>query len=184
MGEPRPPLPVKLFIGMLSSDPKLFSACTDILGNEYGPLDDESDFLPWDVTDYYREELGSNIIRKFLFFERAMDPGKLPAIKHFTNRLEKQFARTEGTTLRRRINIDPGYITEAKVVLATSKDFVHRLYIGENMYAEITLRYSAQSRSFIPHEFTYPDFRTDAYLALFNNARERLHVSLQKGPHR
>jgi len=178
MREGRPPLPVKLFIGMLSPEPELFTVCTEILGREYGPVESESNLFSWDNTNYYREEMGEHILRKFLFFERVMDPGKLPSVKRFTIDLEKQFASLERYSLRRRINIDPGYVTEAKVVLATTKDFSHRLYIGDNLYGEVTLRYSTKERSFIPHEFTYPDFRTEAYLTLFNGVRKSLRVAL------
>ncbi|HUI45775.1 MAG TPA: DUF4416 family protein [Nitrospirota bacterium] len=178
MKESHPPLPVKLFVGMLSPEPELFKACAEILGSEYGPVEYESDLFSWNNTDYYCDEMGENILRKFLFFERVMDPGKLPSVKHFTIGLEKRFAIFERDSLRRRINIDPGYVTEAKVVLATTKDFAHRLYIGDNLYGEVTLRYSTKERSFIPHEFTYPDFRTDVYLALFNGVRESLRVAL------
>jgi len=163
---------------MLSPETELFSVCSEILCREYGPIESESDLFSWDNTDYYREEMGEKILRKFLFFDRVMDPGKLPSVKHFTIGLEKRFAALERSSLRRRINIDPGYVTEAKVALATTKDFAHRLYIGDNIYGEVTLRYSTKARSFIPHEFTYPDFRTEAYLALFNGVRESLRVAL------
>ncbi len=180
MGTLRHPLPVKLFVGMLSPERHLFDACTEILVQEYGPLDAESGLFPWSQTDYYRNELGSGILRKFLFFERTIDPGTLPSIKHLTNRLECTYSVQSGDKLRRRINLDPGYITEAKVVLATTKDFVHRLYIGDDIYAEVTLRYDARQRSFEPHEQTYPDYRTRDYLDLFNAARENLRVDLSK----
>ncbi len=181
MKENHQPLPVKLFIGMLSPEPGLFITCAEILAHEFGPIESESDLFNWFNTDYYREEMGENILRKFLFFKQLMDPGKLPSVKHFTIDLETRFAKHEGNILRRRINIDPGYVTEAKVVLATTKDFAHRLYIGNNLYGEVTLRYSTKARSFIPHEFTYPDFRTESYLALFNGARKTLRTLLHSG---
>jgi Domain of unknown function (DUF4416) len=182
MREIHPPQPVKFFVGMLSPHPELFSACTELLCRKYGPVDTESDLFRWDCTDHYRDEMGENIIRKFIFFERLMDPGNLPSIKHLTIDMEKQFAVPGSGSLCRRINLDPGYVTEAKVVLATTKDFVHRLYIGENLYGEVTLRYSAKERSFIPHDLTYPDYRTKSYLELFNNARESLRAALQNSP--
>ncbi|MGE5173567.1 MAG: DUF4416 family protein [Betaproteobacteria bacterium] len=180
MGEIHPPLPVKLFIGMLSSEPALFDTCSEILQGDYGPLEDESGLLPWDNTDYYREEMGTGILRKFLFFKRIIDPGKLSSIKILTNILEKNYAVRDGQSYRRRVNLDPGYVTEAKVVLATTKDFAHRIYIGEGIYAEATLRYSTKERKFAPFEHTYPDYRTEAYLALFNSARENLRAALHK----
>jgi hypothetical protein len=181
MGTLRHPLPVKLFVGMLSPEPPLFDACADILIKEFGPLEAESVLFPWSTSDYYRNELGSDVFRKFLFFEETMDPGKLPSIKHFTNTLERTCGAVQsGEQLRRRINLDPGYITEAKVVLATTKDFAHRLYIGYDIYAEVTLRYDTKQRSFKPCEHTYPDYRTPEYLDLFNAARENLRLALNK----
>jgi len=178
MGEIHSPLPVKLFVGMLSPDPALFADCADKLSRQYGPLEYQSQPMPWDKTDYYREEMGDGILRKFLFFAGTIDPGKLPGIKHFTNSLEQAFAVPDRLARRRRINLDPGYLTEAKVVLATTKDYAHRLYIGENMYAEVTLRYDGKERSFTPHEFTYPDFRSREYLTLFNRVRQKLREEL------
>ncbi len=82
--------------------------------------------------------------------------------------------------IRRRINLDPGYITEAKVVLASTKDFSHRVYIGENIYAEVTLRYSSKERSFTSCDHTFFDFRTEAYRLLFNTARYLLRERLKQ----
>ncbi len=180
MGTARHPLPVKLFVGMLSREAALFDACAEILKKEYGPLESESALLPWNKTEYYRDEMGSEILRKFLFFEQAIDPGRLPSVKRFTNAVESTYGISYGERLKRRINLDPGYVTEAKVVLATTKDFAHRLYIGDDIYAEVTLRYDAKQRSFAPHDQTYPDYRTKEYLELFNEAREKLKSDLNK----
>ena len=180
MADIRPPLPVKMFIGMISAEPALFDACASVLTAHYGPLDFKSEVLPWNRTDYYRNEMGSELYRMFLFFERLMDPGTLPSLKHFTNALERTFAVPAGHGLRRKINLDPGYVTEAKVVLATAKDFAHRIYIGEELYAEVTLRYNMKDRSFAPHEYTYPDYDSETYLALFNRVRKNLRTALHK----
>lgn len=180
MGVMRPPLPVKLFIGMLSPEPDLFDACAKILGAEFGPLDFESAILPWNKTAYYRDEMGPNILRKFLFFGPLLDPGRLPLIKKFVVDLEREYSVSADRQMRRMINLDPGYITEAKVVLATTKDFAHRIYIGENIYAEVTLRYSTKERRFVPHEYTYPDYKSEDYLALFHKARQNLRAALNK----
>jgi hypothetical protein len=178
MGTIRNPLSVKLFVGMLSSDPLLFEAALEILCERYGPVDYQNDVLPWNKTNYYRDEMGDGIVRTFVFFKELMDPGELAKTKLFTNEIEKDFAVHAGDTLRRRINLDPGYVTEAKVVLATTKDFSHRVYIGSNVYAEVTLRYSIKERQFIPCDYTYPDYRTDEYQTVFNKARELLRLAL------
>jgi len=180
MGEIRIPISVKLFIGMLSPEPALFDACADLLATQYGPVDYKSEVLAWDRSDYYKDEMGSGIKRTFIFFQDLTDPGTLAAVKNFTNSIEGRFLAKNSDHPRRRINLDPGYVTEAKVVLATTKDFPHRVYIGGNMYAEATLRFDSKERSFVPFEHTYYDFRSDTYKDIFNRARELL----RKGLHR
>lgn len=178
MREIRSPIPVKLFIGMLSPDPALFDVCTDLVCKEYGPVDFRSELIPWIDSDYYQEEMGTGILRRFIFFERLMDPGDLPAIKMSAIRIEKDFAVQSGNSLQRRINLDPGYVTEAKIVLATTKDYSHRVYIGDGIYAEVTLRYGAKERGFNPLDYTYLDYRTVRYRTLFNKARDHLRTAL------
>ncbi|HUI67588.1 MAG TPA: DUF4416 family protein [Nitrospirota bacterium] len=178
MGNPKSPIPVKLFVGMLSPDVGLFDTCTQLLCAEHGPIDYQSEIVRWDFTDYYREEMGSGILRKFIFFKRLIDPGMLPSVKHLTNSIEARFSLTSGKAVRRRINLDPGYVTEAKVVLASTKDFSHRVYQGQGIYAEVTLHYSTREKSFLSFEHTYPDFRKKESLDLFNKAREMLRATL------
>jgi hypothetical protein len=179
MGNPKNPIPVKLFVGMLSPEVGFFDICTELLCAEYGPIDHQSKIVRWDVTDYYREEMGSSILRKFIFFARLVDPGVLSSVKHFTNSIEARFSVASGPTVRRRINLDPGYVTEAKVVLASTKDFSHRVYQGQGIYAEVTLHYSTRKKTFLSFEHTYPDFRTNESLDLFNKAREMLRTALR-----
>ena len=180
MGVIRDPIPAKLFAGMLSPESALLDDCVDLLCDAYGPLDYESDVMPWNTTDYYRDEMGTVIYRKFIFFKELVDPGALAAVKNFTNGIEERYSLRMPSGIRRRINLDPGYITEAKVVLASTKDFSHRVYIGENIYAEVTLRYSSKERSFTACDHTYFDFRTEAYRILFNTARDLLRERLKQ----
>lgn len=180
MGVIHSPLPTLLFTGMISPAPDLFGSCTALLEREFGPLDFESEVMPWNITDYYQEEMGRNLFRKFLFFKRFIDPGRLPAIKVYTNRIEDQFAVASPSGPRRRVNLDPGYVTEAKVVLASTKDFAHRIYIGENIYAEVTLRYNGKKQCFDSLDHTYFDFRLETYKSLFSQARDSLRKGLDR----
>lgn len=177
MGSIRIPLPVKLFSGMISGDPSLFDEAETALAERYGPVDLRSEIVPWPVTEYYREEMGAPLLRRFVFFERPVDPGALPSCKIFTNALEERFStRDPGGILRRRINLDPGYMTEAKVVLASTKDFAHRVYLGEGIYAEVTLEF--HDGVYAPSRTTYPEFRTVEMQRLFSHARARLRNDL------
>ncbi len=180
MGEQKAPIFVKLFVGMLAPEVGLFEICADLLCAEYGPIDYQSEIFPWDVSDYYQDEMGRGIFRKFIFFKELVDPSMLSGVKLLTNRMEAQFSVTCGSAVRRRINLDPGYVTEAKIVLASTKDYSHRIYLAQGIYAEITLNYKNMKKSFLPLEHTYPDFRTAEVLSLFNNARGILRTALRR----
>lgn len=178
MGILRTPLPVKLFIGMLARDTGLIDKCIQELTMFYGACDLESPLLPWSHTEYYCTEMGAQLHRKFCFFKRLLDPGELPRVKLFMQDLEARYAMPGPSGPARRLNLDPGYVTEAKVVLSSTKDFAHRVYIGNNVFAEVTLRYDKQDRMFVPVEHTYPDFRSLAVRTLFLEARRRLREGL------
>jgi hypothetical protein len=179
MGKLHAPIPAKLFVGMISRDTGLFPTCAERLAETYGPVDMRSEVLPWDHSDYYRDEMGTDLRRMFLFFDRLIDPGDLARIKLHTIQLEEVLSCPAASPSRRAVNLDPGYITEAKVVLATTKDFPHRIYIGEGVYAESTLHYSKISRTYLAVDHTYPDFRSPYCRDLFNKAREKLRRALR-----
>ena len=165
MGKIRQPLPVKLIMPMFTAFPQLFEAAEEALSAHFGPVDYRSPRLPFTHTTYYEREFGKDLVRQFLSFERLIDPGQLAEIKRLTNTLEEQL----GEGGRRRINLDPGYIAAAKLVLATTKDYDHRIYLGRGIYAEVTLSY--RERDFRPWPWTYPDYRSEAYLEIFRAIR-------------
>jgi hypothetical protein len=180
MGKLLAPKPVKIFLGMISREPELFTECTRLFAQEFGPVDLLSSVIPWDQSAYYQEEMGTGLLRMFIFFGPPADPELLAAVKHHAIRVEASFSEPAAAAVRRRINLDPGYLTEAKVVLATTKDFPHRIYIGRSIYAESTLHYDKHKRSYQPVEHTYPDFRTEYCLKLFNGARDILRSRLRR----
>ncbi len=165
MGTACAPPPVKLVVGMLTAEPALFDVARVALVATYGPADHESTTLPFDQTTYYDAEFGAPLWRRFLAFQRLIAPDELPAIKRHTNALEQTWAQ-EG---RRRINLDPGYLSLGKLVLATTKDYSHRLYLGQGIYGEVTLSY--RSGAWQPWPWTYPDYRTPAYHAILDEIR-------------
>ena len=179
MGKLHAPIPAKLFIGMISRDRGLFQTCAERLAGTFGPVDIQSEVLPWEHSDYYQDEMGTDLCRMFIFFERLIDPGDLSRIKRHSMQLEEELSSMMASTSQRKVNLDPGYITEAKVVLATTMDFPHRIYIGEGIYAESTLHYSKDSGTYIAVDHTYPDFRSQYSRDLFNKARDKLRTALR-----
>lgn len=173
VGEIHNPRPVKLIIGMISADLKIFAKAQKFLIKKFGRIDNESQIFPFDKTNYYCEEMGEDLQRKFLSFKKMISPSHLASIKIFTNALEKKLAigkNFKGKNFKRLINIDPGYMTDAKLVLATTKDYSHRIYLGRGIYAEVTLYF--KDGSFRYFDYTYPDYRTPEYISFFNEVRK------------
>lgn len=165
MGVIKQPAPVKLICSVLTNQAALHDEAQQALQEEFGPIDYISALLPFDHTTYYELEFGAGLMRRILAFERLIDPAALPDIKHTTNRLEQRWT-VEG---RRRVNLDPGYVSLAKLVLASTKDHGHRIYLRDGIYAEVTLRY--RDKRFQPWEWTYPDYGSPTYCALFEHIR-------------
>lgn len=157
-----------LFIGMLFPEKEVFDEVTPRLKDKFGNILFESESQPWNFSDHYREEMGAPLYRKFIFFGEVIDPSILPEIKLFTNEIESSYSHFG----KRRINLDPGYITLAKVVLASTKNYSHRIYLGKGIYAELALIYRGEQ--FHPMPYTYNDYKDPAYVSLFMKARNLL----------
>jgi len=154
-----------LFVGALYSSPEVYAAVLPVICKEYGPALFESGEIPWDHSRYYTDELGSALWKRFVFFERLIEASLLPDIKILTDDIESAYA--DGG--KRRINLDPGYLTEAKVILASTKNYSHRIYLGKGIYAEQEYVFGKGLYQPLPH--AYADYRKPAYLKVFSQAR-------------
>jgi len=173
MGTARLPVPVKLIASLLTGEPDLLGPAQAALVALFGAVDFTSGLLPFAHTGYYESEFGQGLQRQILAFANLVDPVSLPAIKLQTNDLEWSLA-AEG---RRRVNIDPGYVSLGKLVLATTKDHAHRLYLGQGIYGEVTITY--QGGRFRTWPWTYPDYASEQYCTLFGQIRERYRAQLR-----
>lgn len=174
MSEPQKPLPAQLFFSIFAPEEALIEKACGKLEEVLGPRDYQSELISFDFTDYYEEEFGKNLVRRFIFFERLISPEKIVPIKHLAWKIEKSFSH-EG---KRRVNIDPGYILPEKLVLVTFKNFSHRIYLGDCVYAEVTMIYT--KGDFSPLPWTYPDYASDKVRAIFKEARTRYREKLRK----
>ena len=157
---------------MLSARAELFGRAEAMMSERFGPAARSSEVIRFDFTVYYEPEMGPNLLRKFLAFERPVDAAELAGIKLWTNALEDRFAAEPGFAVRRPINLDPGYVAPSKLVLATTKDHAHRIYLGQGIHAEVTLTFL--KGAFEPMPWTYPDYRTEAYRRFFEQVRADL----------
>jgi len=160
---------------MYNSLPKLKTA-QKLLEEHWGEIGFYSpSFEVTPFTTYYEAEMGTGIQKQFMLFTSLVSVEEAnQSAKFLTNRLEAQLSDSNG---RRTVNLDPGYLTLDKVVLYTTKNHAHRLYITKGCYAEITLRYHRGSFHPLPH--TYPDYQTSLALEFFNQARELLRQQLK-----
>jgi hypothetical protein len=145
----------------------------------YGATALESPRLAFNETRYYDSSMGRGLMRQFFAFQGLIEPEQLAAIKRGSNELEQVYARSARHKVARPINLDPGYLTLAKWVLASTKDQAHRIYLAEGIYAEITLQYHAGR--FLPLDWTYPDYRREDYQAFLMRARSEYRKRLRGG---
>lgn len=166
MGKITKPYPVKLIIGFIFKEDFFYQKAKILLEKAFGKVDFESQGLPFFHTQYYQKEMGDKLKRKFISFRRLINPQYLPKIKILTNTTECKFSIGS----KRQINIDPGYLDMAKLILCSTKDYRHRIYLDKGIYAEITLFY--QDKTFKPWEWTYPDYKSQEYILIFNQIRQ------------
>lgn len=156
----------KLIVGMISKNIEFFEKAIAFLEKKFGKIEFESSIFDFNFTNYYEKEFGKNLKRKFVIFKRLVRQDYLARIKNLTIKIEKELPDSAG---KRRVNLDPGLLTDSKLVLASTKDFSHRIYLGNFIFAELTL--SFQNKTFTPFPWTYPDYKTKDYLDFFNQVR-------------
>lgn len=158
-----------LLLGVLYRDPLHWHEAARVLESRFGPLAEEKLEFPFVKTDYYTTEMGPGLVRLFCFFRNPVRQDSLAGIKIWTNRLEVDLADKRGGSLRRRVNLDPGLLALDKIVLATTKEYSHRIYLRDGIFAELAL--ICRGAGFRPLHWTYPDYRRREALDFFNRLR-------------
>jgi hypothetical protein len=166
--------PALLFTGALYSNSAIFESSKELLKDCFGEILYESLPVPWDYSFHYRNELGSPISRQFIFFKNMLDSETIADIKLKTIEIEDLLSLNG----KRRINLDPGYLTLAKIVLASTKNYSHRIHLKKGIYGEVTLIYYSKDGTFKPHLFTYRDYQDKACIDIFLHVRELLKKKL------
>lgn len=168
MSTPRPPKPARLVIGVLTADKRLMPPVAKTLSERFGPVELMSAWMPFEYTEYYTAEMGAPLHRRVFSFKKLIRQADLAAVKVFTNALEREYLADDGG---RRVNIDPGYMALERFVLATGKNFTHRIYIGGGIYADLTLIYAKGRFQRLP--WTYPDYADRPMITLLEQIRRR-----------
>ena len=167
MSLPQEPKPAKLVIGLFMSAKSLLEKAAVQLESPFGPIDMVSPWMNFDYTTYYEPEMGAPLFRRVFTFENLIQQYDLAKIKITTNRIEQNYSHNG----KRSINIDPGYLLHERFVLASGKNFSHRIYIGDGIYADLTLLYSGGNFQKLP--WTYPDYADRPMLTFLKRVRNR-----------
>jgi hypothetical protein len=175
MSTPNEPEAVKRIASLIARKEQGIDLAIKELEVLFGPIDRISSLLPFDRTRYYEREMGGPLFRKFVAFERLMNREELPETKLATNSVEDR-TRIEG---KRTLNIDPGFICLERLVLATGKNYTHRIHLSRGIYADLTLIF--HQKRFQTLAWTYPDYADPKVIEFFNGIREQYKSQLRLG---
>lgn len=144
------------------------------LEKRFGRVQYETLEVPCYEADEYREEMGDNLLRRFLSFEKEIPLDSLPSLKAVCSKIEPQFSDVVDDYNFRTVNIDPGILTPSNVVMASHKEYNHRIYLKDGVYAEIALIYARDQYLRLP--WTNPDYCNDEAISFFNRVRESFEI--------
>lgn len=167
MSQPAAPQAAKLVIGIFTNDQQLFCPVAESLTKLFGDIDLISPWIPFDYTSYYEREMGPGLMRRMTAFKQLITQDNLSAVKLKTNAIEREFSKNQ----KRSINIDPGFMLRERFVLATGKNFAHRIYIGDHIYADLTLIFQKGSFQTLP--WTYPDYKATEMQSFLYRVRNK-----------
>jgi hypothetical protein len=178
MGQATPHSPALLLLAAFSRYDEALKWAKQRAEAAWGPIELESPAFDFTETEYYTPTMGSGLKKGFFAFQRLFNPANLVDVKLLTNNWEEEYAGLKKHPELRPLNLDPGYITLGKLVLASTKDFAHRIYLNRGIYAEVTLHY--KHHCWQHHDCTFADYRRDDYQRFFTLCRETLHQRIRK----
>lgn len=166
----------KLIVAIMYKDEKILNEVLKILKEKYAKIEANLDY-DFNFTNYYEKETGTNLKKSIFVFKKYIRRESLPTIKLYTNKLEDDFSK-DG---KRTINIDPGYMTQNSVVLASAKELPHRVYLKKGIFADVILTYS--NSNFECGDRTFPDYKTELIKNFFKIQRDSLKKEQNKKNH-
>ncbi len=174
MSTPKEPDQAKLVISLLRNDKQILDEVLPVVEESFGALDMLSPWFDFQFTSYYEKEMGAPLFRRMAVYKDLIRQDQLAAAKVFTNTIEKRWQNKS----RRSLNIDPGYLLLSRFILATGKDFSHRIYLDQGIYGDLTLLY--QGGGFKSLAWTYPDYAGEEMTGFLTQIRKKYVLDLQE----
>ncbi|MGD9127252.1 MAG: DUF4416 family protein [Planctomycetia bacterium] len=169
MGQPSSHQPTRLFMALFSRFGEAFDWARERAVDAWGPIAIESEPFHFEETNYYQSTMGAELIKRFWLFEKPYDQSHTVDAKLTTNDWEEEYQKLKPYEVARPLNLDPGYMTAAKLILSSTKNFTHRIYLDRGIFAELTLYYKKNAWRY--NDFTFPDYRRADYHAFFDKCR-------------
>lgn len=170
--------PVIRFCAIISNSSIARRWAIERIENQWDSIEEQSELSPFESGNYYRESMGPDLKKVIVATRSIADPASLADWKHETNRWEQEYAQMQLHPVRRPLNLDCGYLSQAKLVLATIKDRDHRIYLRDGIFAEVTMNYIA--KKWTAHRWSYPSYQSDAVVAFAGDCRRRLRTELAR----
>ncbi len=155
-----------IIIAFMYKDSKIYKQVCDEFIETLGAIEKEAEPFDFSHSSYYESEMGTGLKKSLVAFSTLQKRDKLVDIKHIANDIEKKYSEDD----RRQINIDPAILTLENFVLATNKNFTHRIYLKDNIFADLTLVYK-KKKGYSPLEWTYLDYKSDYVVSFLNEVR-------------
>ncbi|MDD5331533.1 MAG: DUF4416 family protein [Candidatus Nanoarchaeia archaeon] len=165
--KPLRPKKVKLFCGMTHRDMKEVEVILKRLEKKFGKIESISDEFSFNFTDYYTDEIGTDLKKKFIIFRDLIDPEEIVKVKLFTNKLENKYSING----KRIFNLDPGYLNAEHLILPSAKPRPHRVYLRKGIYADMI--YVFGKNEVFDFKHTFPDFKQDFVKKFFLELRKK-----------
>lgn len=157
---------IKPIAGILCKDTSVLDSVLEQLEPHFGTTDIIGDWIPFDHTTYYEDEMGSDLKRAFVSFETLKAPEDAVYFKTQTAKIEDKF-RVDG---KRAVNIDAGYLDANKVVLVTGKHGGHKIALADGIWADFLLWYN---KGWVALPWAFPDFRDGRLFPAFMKMRKK-----------
>jgi len=152
MSRRKVPSPARLLVSVIYREERDFDRSLRTISGRLGTVARISEPFPFDRTEYYEREMGAPLFRRFLLATEAVSRDELAAAKLTAEAIENEFL----VNGKRTVNIDPGLLTDENVVLATGKNYSHRIYLHDGVFADLTLVF--EKGEYRPLPWTYPDY--------------------------
>lgn len=171
MSRRKTPQPARLLISVMYREEKDFEHSLTRIAPRLGDVAQTSEPFPFDRTDYYEREMGAPLFRRFVLTRDAIPRDELASAKLAAEAIENECS-AHG---KRTVNIDPGLLADENFILATGKNYSHRIYLRDGVYADLTLVY--ERGEYRPLPWTYPDFASPEIRAFLTGLRREIRES-------